>query len=158
MAPDSELWGTLFGGMPGDFRDAPFDFDVENHEADFGAIWDGATPIDTALIFDRGPGGAHPEAGVDTLPQYLIEYDNPTAGLFLNGAPVAVGQEIAAADLGSLSWNSVFNTGGTVTFAVADNDGLYSAPDNTLTISPTVAVPRRRFGALIEDQHLTVLA
>lgn len=156
LAGDSPLWSGAFGDvLPADFRDEPYEFGLENHEADFGAIYEGTSPTDTALLYDRGAGTGHPNAGEDTLPQYLIEY-NTTAALTLNGAAVAEGQTIAAADLANLSWNSVFNTGGTVAFAVGDSAGAYSTPENTLTITTAPAITSASVG--LEDQHLSVLA
>ncbi|MBA3477694.1 MAG: C-type lectin domain-containing protein [Lautropia sp.] len=153
---DSPLWSDAFGGsLPGDFRDEPFTAGLENHEADFGGIYEGTSDTDTALLFDRGAGTGHPNAGTDTLPQYLIEY-NTTSALTLNGAAVAAGQTIAVADLAALTWNTVFNTGGTVAFAVGDKAGAYSTPENTLTITPPAAATS--VATMIDDQHINVLA
>ena len=55
-----------------------------------------------------------------------------------------------------LSWNSVFNAGGTVTFAVADSQGAFSTPENTLTIAAPPAATS--LASLVEDQQLNSLA
>ena len=64
---------------------------------------------------------------------------------------MVAGQVIEADQLAGLSWNSVFNTGGTVTFQVGDSEGAYSA-DNTLTFAAPPAP------LTVADQHLHVLA
>jgi hypothetical protein len=70
---------------------------------------------------------------------------------------VIAGQVIAADQLANLSWNSVFNNGGAVTFQVGDDAGAYSA-DNTLTFAqPAVAIAPPTSLSL-EDQHLNLLA
>ena len=144
----SPLWNNVAMGF-----NEPNDGDGggETGLEDFAAVYEG---VGSNLIYDAGSGITETQSG------YLIEYDTAVASpLTLNGAAVIVGQDIAVADLAGLSWNSVFNTGGTVTFQVGDNDGAFSA-DNTLTFTspapPVTAAPPTMIA--IEDQHLNVLA
>ncbi len=67
------------------------------------------------------------------------------------------GQVIAADQLANLSWSSVFNNGGTVTFQVGDDEGAYSA-DNTLTFAAPVVAIAPPTSLTLEDQHLNLLA
>jgi hypothetical protein len=91
LPAESELWSNAFGGLPADFSNAAESFGTENGEADYGAIYNGTSDADIALIYDRGAGPSHAPTTSDTLPQFLIEY-NTTAPLTLNGAPVARGR------------------------------------------------------------------
>jgi hypothetical protein len=144
IATDSPIWsGTA------DFTTAPDTLGGdENQEAQFGAIFEGfGEPTSPGIMFDYG-------VDTDAQARYLIEYDTPMAPLELNGTAVQPGAVIAAADLGNLTWNSVFNSGGTVAFAVGDSAGAYSA-ESTLTIA---APPVATVSTMIDDQHLNVLA
>ena len=139
---DSALWNA---GEPNDLDG------TENGEDQSAAIYQGTGATDTALIYDWNT----------TLPNYIVEYEG---ALTLDGAAVAPNQVIALADMDGLSWNSVFNTGGTVAFNVTDSGGATSAAANTLTFAPaaapvtTDAGPSQSISTLIEDQHLTALA
>jgi hypothetical protein len=146
----SPLWNNLGTTIEPNDADGNGEGDLEN----YAAIFDGLNDSDTHLIYDAGfDGGPSPN---HLQPNFLIEYDT-TEPLLLDGAPVAVGAVIAANQLGNLSWNSVFNTGGTLTFQVADASGAYSE-DNTLAFepAPTVTAAPPTMIAL-EDQHLNVL-
>jgi hypothetical protein len=63
LAADSELWNDEFGGLPLD-SGLP-----ENGQAQYGAIYNGQSSIDTKLLYDTG-------TATDTLPKFLIEYDS----------------------------------------------------------------------------------
>ena len=136
----SPLWN---GGEPNDAGG------VEDNQDQYGAIFQGDAPTDTQLIYDWN----------GSLPNYIVEFDS---ALTLNGLGVTAGTVVDAAQLGNLSWNSVFNTGGTVAFNVTDSADMTSAAANTLTFSPapatTDAGPSQSISTLIEDQHLTALA
>jgi hypothetical protein len=125
--------------------------DNEDGQDQWGAIYQGGSPTDTALIYDWDN---------SNLPNYIIEFES---ALTLNGNAVAPGQVVAAADLGGLTWNSVFNDGGTVTYNVTDSGtpNLTSAAPNTLTFTNPVTFDggaSQSISAMIEDQHLTGLA
>lgn len=144
--PASALWNNLAPFEEPNDGAGTGETGLEN----FAAIYEGSG---SNLIYDAGTGITATQSG------FLIEYDTAAVSpLTLNGAAVTTGQVIAADQLANLSWNSVFNTGGTVTFQVGDNDGAYSA-DNTLTFTnpPAVTVTPPTTIA-IEDQHLNVLA
>jgi len=153
----SPLWNS-FPGVQLPLDDG--DNDETDHEAQYAAIFDGLgasegagrdPATDTKLLYDIG-------TDTTTLDKYLIEYNTPNVALTLDGAPVAAGTEVAVGDLGKLSWNSVFNTGGTISYAVADDEGLYSTTDSTLTITAAAPVGQSSIGTMIDDQHLNVLA
>lgn len=123
---------------------------MENGEDQWAALYQGTSPSDTKLIYDWDNTG---------LPNYIIEFES---ALTLNGAAVASGRVIDAAQLGNLSWNSVFNTGGTVTFNVTDSGqpNLTSASSNTLTFTNPVADAGsgQSLSAMIDDPNQNVLA
>jgi len=123
---------------------------VENGEDQWAALYQGTGPADTQLIYDWDNTG---------LPNYIIEFES---ALTLNGAAVASGQVIDAAQLGNLSWNSVFNDGGTVAFNVTDSGqpNLTSTSSNTLTFNNPVsdAGPSQSLSAMIDDPNQNVLA
>lgn len=135
------FWNT---GEPNDAND------VEDGQDDWGAIYQGLDPTDTKLIFDWDATG---------LPNYIIEYES---ALTLNGDAVPLNTPITVDQLGSVTWNSVFNSGGALTFTVTDSAGLTSAEAYTMTFSPVVtsADPGSSLSvaSLVEDQHLNVLA
>jgi hypothetical protein len=142
----SPLWNNQGGAAEPNDADG-----TENNQENFGAIFEGTG---TNLIYDAGATGS-----TEIQTAYLIEYDGAltTSG----GTVVTPGMELSAADLaGGLTWNSVFNGGGTLTFAVADSQGAYSAPA-TLEIGPpavAAAPSSQSLTSLVEDQHLSSLA
>ena len=140
------LWNA---GEPNDIGDGH-----EHNTDQFAAIFQGDSADDTRLIYDyRG-----------TLPNYIVEYESVPAPLTLAGNAVLPGQVIDAADLDSLSWNSVFNNGGTVTFTVTDSADQESIASNRLTFAPAAEASGIDLGAgqsvssLVDDQHLYLLA
>jgi hypothetical protein len=132
-------WNT---GEPNDTDGA------ESGQDDWGALYQGTSPTDTALMYDWDASG---------LPNYIIEFES---ALTLNGEAVAPGTTVAADQLAGLSGNSLFNTGGTVTYTVTDSAGLTSEAPNTLTFGPAVtdSGPSQSISMLVEDPHLTSLA
>lgn len=144
--PGDGVWNDAFGGLPLDNGGPP------ESDAQYGAVYDGTAPDDTDLLFDFGTAGS-------TATKYLIEYENIAAPLQLpNGAAVTAGQVLTLGEVATLTWNSVFNTGGSVTYAVGDNAGAYSTPDSTVTFAaPAAAVDAgatQSIAMMIEDQSV----
>lgn len=143
LAGDSLLWNK---------PTEPNDIDgTENNEENFGAIYDAeGAPVPTAVIFDtNGP-----------LTQYLIEYGSAltrTAG----GAPVAVGETILANEIANLTWNSMFNEGGSFGYTLNASAGAQQTANYTVTFGDApiaFADSGAAVSSLIEDQHMSVLA
>ena len=140
LAGDSPLWNA---GEPNDDSNP-----VESGGDDFGAIYNGVDAADTAILYDFG-------TSASTLPRYLIEYDTPLTGT--GGAPVEVGQTIAAADLANLSWNSVFNDGGSFSYTVNASGGPAQTATYTVNFAEPVSTsgPSLTVSSLIDDVHFT---
>jgi hypothetical protein len=113
------------------------------------------TNEDTALALTAGDfTSAYSDADADALVTIRV-LSLPTHGvLTLGGVPVTIGQEIAAADLGSLVFTPDTNWNGTTSFSWTASDGLlYAASPATLSIqvravndAPVNAVPPAQTG------------